>query len=140
MQSELQRQHNCSLSRATINKILQKHSQPPLKQSRLSRKKRHRYERDVPGDRVQMDKAEIKRVSRKYSFHIFRHSAGTLLYTKSRDLKLVQGTLRHADLSVTSDIYVHLDDKVLNEGAEILTAEILTNCDLFVTQESKMVS
>jgi transposase InsO family protein len=53
------RQHNCSLARATINKILQKHSQPPLKKSRLSRKKRHRYERDVPGDRVQMDTCKI---------------------------------------------------------------------------------
>jgi integrase len=87
-----------------------------------------------------MDKAEIKRVTRKYGFHIFRHSAGTLLYTKSRDLKLVQGTLRHADLSVTSDIYVHLEDVVLNEGAEILTAEILGNCDPTVTQKSEMVS
>ena len=32
------------------------------------------------------------------------------------------------------------DDKVKGEGAEILAGEILTNCDLFVTQESKMVS
>jgi transposase InsO family protein len=55
----LNRQHNCSLYRATINKVLQKHSQPPLKHSRLSRKKRHRYERDVPGDRVQMDTCKI---------------------------------------------------------------------------------
>jgi integrase len=87
-----------------------------------------------------MDKAEIKRVTRKYGFHIFRHSAGTLLYTKSRDLKLVQGTLRHADISVTSDIYVHLDDVVLNEGAEILTAEIMGNCAPTVPQKSEMVS
>lgn len=87
-----------------------------------------------------MDKAEIKRVTRKYDFHIFRHSAGTLLYTKSRDLKLVQGTLRHTDLSATSDIYVHLDDVVLSEGAEILTAEILGNCDSTVTQKNEMVS
>jgi integrase len=80
-----------------------------------------------------MDKAGIERVKHKYGYHIFRHSAGTLLYIKSRDLKLVQGTLRHADISITSDIYVYLDDTVLNEGAELLAAEILTNCDLFVT-------
>jgi site-specific recombinase XerD len=76
-----------------------------------------------------IDKAEIKRVRQKYDFHIFRHSASTLLYTKSRDLKLVQGTLRHADICVTSDIYVHLGDVVLNEDAEILTAVIMGNCD-----------
>jgi integrase len=87
-----------------------------------------------------MDKVGIKRVKGKYGHHIFRHSAGTLLYAKSRDLKLVQGTLRHGDVSTTSDIYVHLDDKVLNEGSEILTAEILGNCDLTVTQKSEMVS
>lgn len=87
-----------------------------------------------------MDKAGIERVTRKYGYHIFRHTVGTLLYTKSRDLKLVQGTLRHADISITSDIYVHLDDAVLNEGAEILAAEILINCDLFMTQRSEMVS
>jgi integrase len=87
-----------------------------------------------------MDDAGIKRVKGKHGHHIFRHSAGTLLYAKSRDLKLVQGTLRHSDISTTSDIYVHLDDKVLNEGSEILAAEILGNGDLTVTQESKMVS
>jgi integrase len=96
-----------------------------------------------------MDKAEIKRVKGQYGFHIFRHSAGTLLYTRSRDLKLVQGTLRHADISTTSDIYVHLDDLVLDEGTEILTGEVLgdgvleqffENCSLTVPQQSQMVS
>jgi integrase len=87
-----------------------------------------------------MDKAGIKRVKGKYGLHIFRHSAGTLLYTKSRDLKLVQGTLRHGDASTTSNIYVHLDDEVLNEGSVILAGEILGNGDLAVTQKSEMVS
>jgi len=87
-----------------------------------------------------MDKAEIKRVKSKYGPHILRHSAGTLLYEKSRDLKLVQGTLRPGDISTTSDIYVHLGDEVLKEGSEILAAEILATCDLFVTQRSNMVS
>jgi site-specific recombinase XerD len=87
-----------------------------------------------------MDEAGIERVKGKHGHHIFRHSAGTLLYAKSRDLKLVQGTLRHSDISTTSDIYVHLGDEVLNEGSEILATEILGNGDLTVTQESKMVS
>jgi integrase len=87
-----------------------------------------------------MDNAGIDRVKGKYGHHIFRHSAGTLLYAKSRDLKLVQGTLRHADISTTSDIYVHLSDKILNEGSEILATEILGSCDLPVTQEGEMAS
>jgi hypothetical protein len=55
-------------------------------------------------------------------------------------LKLVQGRLRHSDISATSDIYVHLGDKVLREGSEMLTGESLVNCDLFVTQNREMVS
>lgn len=74
-----------------------------------------------------MKKAGIQRVKGMYGYHIFRHSAGTLLYEKSRDLKLVQGALRHADISVTSSVYVHLRNKVLNEGSEILANEILGN-------------
>ena len=60
--------------------------------------------------------------------------------SRSRDLKLVQGTLRHADISTTSDIYVHLGDKVLREGTQMLTEEILINCDLIVTKKSEKAS
>ena len=87
-----------------------------------------------------MNAAGIKPIARKHGYHIFRHSAGSLIYARSRDLKLVQGTLGHSNINTTSDIYVHLDDKVKGEGTEILAGEILANCDLFVTQESKMVS
>jgi hypothetical protein len=56
-----------------------------------------------------------------------------MLYAKSRDLKLVQGTPGHADISTTSDIYVHLDDKIIGEGMAILAREISgeksANCD-----------
>jgi len=52
----------------------------------------------------------------------------------------VQGTLGHADISTTSDIYVHLDDRIIAEGTEILAAEIVGNGDPTVTQESCMVS
>lgn len=82
----------------------------------------------------------IEQIKGQHGFHIFRHSAGTLIYRKSRDLKLVQGTLGHADISTTSDIYVHLDERIIAEGTEILAAEILGNCDPTVTQQSRMVS
>ncbi len=87
-----------------------------------------------------MDKLEIARTNGKHGYHIFRHTAGTLLYSKSRDLKLVQGMLRHSDISTTSDIYVHLNDDVLSEGTTILADEILGNCTLLAPEESKMVS
>ena len=86
------------------------------------------------------DDLKIKRVKGQYGYHIFRHSAGSIVYKKSRDLKMVQGTLRHADISTTSDIYIHLDDEVLGEGSEILTKEIYGDCDPVVTQESRLVS
>ncbi len=82
----------------------------------------------------------IRREASKHGFHILRHSAGTLLYAKSRDLKLVQGTLRHAEISTTSDLYVHLDDKILSEGTGILTEEILPNGDLTVTKKRERAS
>src|SRR5947209_1272140 len=59
IQSELQREHDCKLSLATIHKVLKQHDQQPLKRSRLSCKKRCCYERPVPGDRVQMNICKI---------------------------------------------------------------------------------
>ncbi len=60
--------------------------------------------------------------------------------TQSNGDNLRKATLGHADISTTSDIYVHLDNKIIGEGTEILAAEILGSCDLFVTQKSEMVS
>jgi transposase InsO family protein len=58
IQSELKRLHGCSLSLATIHKILSRHQIKPLKLPR--RKKRFkRYSRPIPGDRVQMDTCKI---------------------------------------------------------------------------------
>jgi transposase len=59
IQNELRREHDCQLSLATIDKVLTRHDPPPLKRSRLSRKKKRRYERPVPGERVQMDTCKI---------------------------------------------------------------------------------
>jgi integrase len=62
---------------------------------------------------------------RKFGFHIFRHSAGTLVYNQSRDLKLVQGTLGHSNIQTTANIYIHQSDKVRAEAGEYLAGEIL---------------
>lgn len=89
-----------------------------------------------------MDEIGIKREKSKYGFHIFRHTAGTLLFERLGDLKLVQTVLRHADSSMTGH-YVHSEQPVA-EYAEVLTELILgdaeANCDLFVTESIGWVS
>ena len=58
IQSELSRQNDISLSLATIHKVLKRNHVKPVKKYR--RKKDFvRYERPVPGDRVQMDTCKI---------------------------------------------------------------------------------
>lgn len=56
-----------------------------------------------------MEKLGIKREKRTHGFHIFRHTAGSVLHDKTGNLKLVQETLGHARISTTADIYVHID-------------------------------
>ncbi len=58
IQTELLRVHDCSLALAAIHKILAAHQVSPVK--RLKRKKHFkRYQRPVPGDRVQLDTCKI---------------------------------------------------------------------------------
>ena len=58
IQNELKRLHEVSLSLATINKVLKRNQVKPVKKFR--RKKDFiRYERPIPGDRVQMDTCKI---------------------------------------------------------------------------------
>lgn len=58
IQSELRRLHGCSLSLATIHKILSRHQVKPLALPRR-KKKYKKYSRPIPGDRVQMDTCKI---------------------------------------------------------------------------------
>jgi transposase InsO family protein len=59
IQSELIWRHELKLSLATIHKVLLRHQVPPLVRPR---RKAHlkRYERPIPGDRVQMDTMKLK--------------------------------------------------------------------------------
>jgi integrase len=88
-----------------------------------------------------MDMAEVKREKSQYGFHLFRHSAASLLYDKLRDVKQVQVILRHSKVSTTADIYVHPSQLVGAEATELLTLSILGgNCDKIVSQTSERVS
>ncbi len=44
-------------------------------------------------------------------FHIFRHTSGSKLYEKGVNIKTISEQLGHADTSITSNIYVHLDEQ-----------------------------
>lgn len=59
IQTELQRLHECSLSLATIHKVLIRNKVKPLKRKRRKTNIK-RYERPIPGDRVQLDICKIE--------------------------------------------------------------------------------
>lgn len=75
-----------------------------------------------------MDDSEINRLPYQHGFHIFRHSAGTMLYDLLGDMERVQTALRHADRNMTAQ-YVHSQQAI--EGAELLTEAILGNAEPF---------
>lgn len=68
--------------------------------------------------------AGIQRTPHAYGFHLFRHSAGSIVHAVTRDLKLAQELLGPSRISTTSDIYVHLDDTMAGEATEALAAAI----------------
>jgi len=71
-----------------------------------------------------MDRADIERGPRTHGFHIFRHSAGSIIHKKTGSMKLAQIQLGHADMGTTANIYVHTDDEQLKYAAEVLAEAI----------------
>lgn len=58
LQSELLRLHSISLSLASVHKVFKKHKVKPVKKIR-KKSDFIRYERPIPGDRIQMDTCKI---------------------------------------------------------------------------------
>ena len=71
-----------------------------------------------------VDRAEIERGPRTHGFHIFRHSAGSIIHKKTGSMKLAQIQLGHADMGTTANIYVHTDEEQLKYAAEVLAEAI----------------
>ena len=71
-----------------------------------------------------LDLAGIERKPRAHGFHMFRHSAGSNGHAKTGDLKLAQELLEHARISTTSDIYIHVPEKVAELATEIIASEL----------------
>ena len=61
---------------------------------------------------------------RSHGFHLFRHSAGSIVHSITRDVKTAQEFLGHSRLSTTADIYTHVDQVVGEEGSEALAKAI----------------
>ena len=59
IQNELARQYTCHLSLASIQKVLNKHSVKPIQKVKR-RKQVKRYQKEIPGDRIQMDTIKIR--------------------------------------------------------------------------------
>jgi site-specific recombinase XerD len=55
--------------------------------------------------------ADLKRPG--FSCHILRHSCGTNLYQNTKDLRIVQETLRQKDPKVTAR-YAHVNQRIEN--------------------------
>jgi len=72
-----------------------------------------------------IEAAGIARVDRSHGFHLFRHSAGSIVHSLTRDLKAAQELLGHSRISTTSDIYVHLDERAAEEATEALAKAII---------------
>jgi integrase len=86
-----------------------------------------------------LQEAGIERVDRTHGFHLFRHSAGSIIHAQTGDMKLAQEQLRHTQISTTSDIYVHVDETVSKKAAEALAQAIMPTCAPVVPQASEMI-
>jgi integrase len=49
--------------------------------------------------------------SQRFGFYNFRHSLATFLVSRAKDVKTIQGLLRHAKVSTTLDLYSQAIDK-----------------------------
>lgn len=68
------------------------------------------------------EKFERAMGTKEITAHIFRHNFATILYNAGVDAKAAQHILGHSSISVTMDIYTHLDNRKRNEATEKLNA------------------
>jgi integrase len=85
-----------------------------------------------------MKQAGIVPQARTHGFHMFRHSAGSIVHAKTGDLKLAQELLGHARISTTSDIYIHLPEKVAELATEIMAQEL--TCAQIVPKSKEQIN
>jgi integrase len=57
---------------------------------------------------------------RASGFHMFRHTAASLINKETGNMKLSQAQLGHANVQITADVYTHLDETQKRKAAEAL--------------------
>jgi integrase len=77
-----------------------------------------------------LETAGITKGNRTHGFHLFRHSAATILNEQTRGLRAASELLGHSQESTTAG-YTH-KDRVAEEATEILAREIGSDCGLTV--------
>ena len=89
-----------------------------------------------------LQRAGIKREPRSYGFHLFRHTAGSIVHELTSDLKLSQELLAHSHISTTADIYVHGRREAKAEKAtELLASQFVpVFSEEPVVEEQELVS
>lgn len=83
-----------------------------------------------------IDAVGIKRSPGAYGFHVFRHSAGSIVHKKTGSVKLAQNLLGHSRMDTTADIYVHVDEKAAEKAAEAVAEAIIPSCSLIAHSRS----
>lgn len=71
-----------------------------------------------------LDKAGYKKAG--ISCHMLRHTCGTLIYAKTKDLQIVKEVLRHSDINITSKyahVYNNMDNRYTSTIAFSLETE-----------------
>lgn len=81
-----------------------------------------------------MKAAGIEPGYRTHGFHLFRHSAGSIVHSITRDVKTTQELLGHSRLSTTADIYTHVE-KVVGEQASEALAKTITDQEIPLASE-----
>ena len=85
-----------------------------------------------------MDELKIKRGKGTHGFHIWRHTAATLLRVMTGDIETAQKALGHAHRSTTENIYDH-SDVVVDEATTSMLLDWLTDSDYKVLERSDTV-
>lgn len=85
-----------------------------------------------------MDELKIERGKSTHGFHIWRHTAATLLHGMTGDIETAQKALGHASRSTTENYYDHAD-VVVSEATTSMLLDWLTDSDYELLERTDTV-
>jgi transposase InsO family protein len=119
IQHEMIRIHDCHLSLATIHKVLQSHKAAPLHRLRRN-KKFKRYEKKLPGERVQLDTVKIAPGIYQYTaVDDYSRFLVTAIYSRSNAKNTIDFLELLLDAYTVPIQYIQTD-----RGAEFMAEEV----------------